>query len=598
MRPCGTGRPAPQKQQVKFDCDERIHYNEDIHSSTAESYDFIQDLQIEKARFFMPEKSNGTNYLKQAGILAAAGIICRIIGILYRSPLTSIIGDEGNGYYTSAYNIYTIILLISSYSIPSAISKIIASKLALKEYRTAHKIFHCALIYVFVIGGAASVFTFFGAGLFLEGEAAVVLRVFSPTIFLSGFAGVLRGYFQAHGSMVQTSFSQIAEQILNAVISLFAAHTLIQMAAGESGSKQAIYGAAGSALGTGSGVAAALLFMLAVYALNRKMLYERIRRDRHRYTDTYGDILRGMLGTVTPIILSTFIYNFSTSFNQTVYSKVMLNVRGLSLAETATAYGIFGGKAMVIINIPIALAAALSSAMIPAISKSNALGDIKATRKKAENAMWTTMLIAIPAAVGLFALARPIMQLLFPQPDSLDMAAELLSMIAVTVVFYSLSTLSNGILQGIGKVNLPVRNAGIALVIQTALLVALLMFTELDVYALVICLIAYSFLMCVLNSFSVRRCIGVKENVKAMFIMPFLASAVMGVCAWGVYTGLHMLVESNVMCLIPALMVAAAVYFITVLKTGAVQEEQLLMFPKGASLVKIAGRCHLLKKKK
>ncbi len=106
----------------------------------------------------MGKKLNGNNYLKQAGILAAAGIICRIIGILYRSPLTTIIGDEGNGYYTSAYNIYTIVLLLSSYSIPSAVSKIIASKLALKEYRNAHKIFHCAMIYVCVIGGAASIF--------------------------------------------------------------------------------------------------------------------------------------------------------------------------------------------------------------------------------------------------------------------------------------------------------------------------------------------------------------------------------------------------------------------------------------------------------
>ena len=183
----------------------------------------------------MAKSRDKNNYLKQAGILAAAGIICRIIGILYRSPLTSIIGDEGNGYYTSAYNIYTIILLLSSYSIPSAVSKIIASKLALKEYRNAHRIFHCALIYVCAIGGAASIFTFFGAGLFLEGEAAVVLKVFAPTIFLSGFVGVLRGYFQAHGSMVQTSFSQIAEQILNAVISILAAHLLIDMVSSSDG---------------------------------------------------------------------------------------------------------------------------------------------------------------------------------------------------------------------------------------------------------------------------------------------------------------------------------------------------------------------------
>ena len=544
----------------------------------------------------MPRKSSKNNYLKQAGILAVAGIICRIIGILYRSPLTSIIGDEGNGYYTSAYNIYTIILLLSSYSIPSAVSKIIASKLALKEYRNAHRIFRCALIYVCVIGGAASLFTLFGAELFLEGEAAVVLRVFSPTIFLSGFVGVLRGYFQAHGSMIQTSFSQILEQILNAVISILAANLLIDLVTSKSTTAQAIYGAAGSALGTGSGVVAALLFMLFVYAINRKMIYTRIAKDRHRYVDSYGDILRGMLSTVTPIIMSTFIYNFSTSFNQTVYSKVMIYARGLSLAQTATSYGIFAGKAMVIINIPIALASSLSAAMIPTISASSALGDQTATRRKVVNAMWTTMLIAIPSAVGLAVLAKPIMQLLFPQKDSLDMAAKLLAMIAITVVFYSLSTLSNGILQGIGQVKLPVRNAAIALAVQTVLLVVLLMFTELDLYALVICLIVYSFMMCVLNSISVRHCIGVGENFKTMFLMPAIAAAIMGAAAKGTYMGMQLFVSSKIICLVPSLLVAVIVYFVAALMIGAVGREQLLNLPKGQLIVRVAEKCHLLRR--
>lgn len=544
----------------------------------------------------MAKSTNKNNYLKQAGILAAAGIVCRIIGILYRSPLTSIIGDEGNGYYTSAYNIYTIILLLSSYSIPSAVSKIIASKLALREYRNAHRIFKCALMYVFVIGGAASVLTFFGAGLFLEGEAAVVLRVFAPTIFVSGFVGVIRGYFQAHGSMIQTSYSQIVEQILNAVISIVAAHLLIQMVVNQSESTQAIYGAAGSALGTGSGVLVALLFMLFVYAINRRMIRDRIRRDTHKHIESYKGILKEMMTTVTPIILSTFIYNFSTAFNQTVYTKMMIYFKGYTAAEAATAYGIFSGKAMVIINIPIALASSLSSAMIPTISASNAVGDKEATREKAANAMWTTMLISIPAAVGIGVLSKPIMQLLFPQKDSLDMASQLLAMIAAAVVFYSLSTLSNGILQGIGKVNLPVRNATIALVIQTLLLTLLLTHTDLDVYALVICLLVYSFLMCILNSISVRRAIGVKENIMTMFLLPLLSAALMGACAKGVYMGLNMIIDSNVICLIPSIGIAVIVYFVAIIKFGAVGRAQLLGFPKGNMIVRVAEKCHLLKK--
>ena len=151
----------------------------------------------------MSRNRKDNDFVLQAGILAAAGIISRIIGLLYRSPLTAVVGTLGIGYYQVAYSFYTIVLLISSYSIPSAISKVIAQKLLVKEYRNAHRIFLCALGYVLVVCGIASLVLFFGAGWFLENEAAVpVLQTFAPTIFIYGILGVLRGYFQAHRSMV------------------------------------------------------------------------------------------------------------------------------------------------------------------------------------------------------------------------------------------------------------------------------------------------------------------------------------------------------------------------------------------------------------
>ena len=179
----------------------------------------------------MPDNKKRDGFIMQAGILAAAGIIVRIIGLLYNSPMTAILGDEGIGYYNTAYNAYTIVLLISSYSIPSAISKVIAQKLAVKEYRNAHRIFQCAFIYVLVVGGIASLFVFFGAGLLVKIDYAIpALRVLAPTIFLSGILGGLRGYFQAHRSMVQTSVSQILEQILNAAGSSLMAYLLMNAA--------------------------------------------------------------------------------------------------------------------------------------------------------------------------------------------------------------------------------------------------------------------------------------------------------------------------------------------------------------------------------
>lgn len=542
----------------------------------------------------MNQKSSRDGFVMQAGILAMAGIIVRIIGILYRSPLTGIIGDEGNGYYSTAYNVYTIVLLISSYSIPSAISKVIAQRLAVKEYRNAHKIFHCAFLYVIVVGGIASLFTYFGAGLLVEDNSVLVLKVFAPTIFLSGLLGVLRGYFQAHRTMLQTSVSQIIEQILNAVVSLLAAYLLMQTVAGESHTTQAIFGAVGSALGTGSGVLIALVFMYFVYRLNRDLIMKRVARDRRHEELSYGQIFRIIFSMVTPFILSTFIYNFSTTLNQTIYTKIMKYHMHMSEPEIAVNYGIFAGKAVVISNIPIALASAMSSAMIPSISASYAQGDLKKTRNQIRTAIQTTMLISIPCAFGMFALAEPVTRLLFPQKDSLMLASALLRAVSVSIVFYALSTLTNAVLQGIGKVNIPVINAAVALVLQTAVLVPLLFFTRLSLYALAVAMIVYSFLMCLFNNLAVRKALGYKQEILKTFVLPALSSAVMGVFAYYIYKGIYTVSHSNIVALVPAVVLGAVLYFVLVIRSGSVTKEELLHLPKGTLLVRLSQKLHLL----
>ncbi len=543
----------------------------------------------------MNNESKKDGFILQATVLAMAGILVRIIGILYRSPLTSIIGDEGNGYYSSAYNIYTIILLISSYSIPSAISKVIAQRLALKEYKNAHKIFHCAVIYVCVVGFIASTFAFLFAGFLVEENCKLVLRVFAPTIFLSGFLGVLRGYFQAHKTMIQTSLSQIIEQILNAIVSLGAAYLLMGMVKDQDASTQAIYGAIGSALGTGSGVLIALIFMYMLYRLNKKVILKRIEKDTDHEELSYGQIFKIIFSMVTPFILSTFIYNWSTSLNQTIYTKVMKNVYKMSLADIATNYGIFAGKAVVISNIPIAIASAMSSAMIPTISSSYAREEYDVSRKQIALAVKTTMLISIPCAVGLFALARPVTQLLFWQKDSLALASALLRAISISVVFYGLSTLTNAVLQGIGKVNLPVYHAGIALVIQTVVLVILLFFTRLGLYSMAIAMILYSFLMCVMNNWAVKKVLHYQQEIKKTFVIPAISSVIMGIIAYLAYQGLYLLVHSNTVCLFASIFVGAVCYFVFMIVLKGLIKEDLLAIPKGRILVKVFVKLHLMK---
>ena len=533
-------------------------------------------------------------FVMQAGILALAGIIVRIIGLLYKSPLNAIIGDLGAGYYSTAYNIYTIILLISSYSIPSAIAKVISQKLALHQYKNAQKLFHGALTYVIVVGGMASILTYIFAPVLAKGQAATVLKVFVPTIFLSGLLGVLRGYFQARKNMVPTSLSQILEQIANAGVSILAAYLFMKYLSKADETSQAVSGAMGSALGTGLGVLIGLLFMFIIYLKNRRKFRQDIITDTTENIDSYKTVYKTIFGVVTPFILSTFIYNCSTSVNMTIYQNVMMDMKGLSETVTITMYGIFAYKAVTVANIPIAMSSAMSSAMLPSVASSYIKGEIDKTRVQVDKAIQVTMLIAMPCAVGLLVLAKPVMKLLFNQPESLDMASFLLMALAVTVIFYCISTVTNAVLQGIGKVNIPVIHAAVSLVLQVIVLVVLLLFTNLDLYALAIAMIVYSLSMCVLNQIAVRKYLNYRMNIKKSFIMPFFASLFMGIAAVLMYYGVHYLINSNAVALMAAVLFAAVIYFVLVIKFKVITEEEMSSFPKGTLIKKVARKLHLI----
>ncbi|MCR4788632.1 MAG: oligosaccharide flippase family protein, partial [Lachnospiraceae bacterium] len=235
--------------------------------------------------------SKKNDMVVQAGILAVAGIIVRIIGLLYNTPLVHIIKDEGFGYYDSAYAAYSIVLLISSYSIPSAVSKVMAERLAKREYRNALRVFNCSVVYVIVVGAAASLFVFFGAGIMVKMESAILpLKILAPTIFLSGILGVFRGFFQAQHTMVPTSVSQIIEQIFNAVFSVVMAYVLVKSAQGSGSTKVASMGAAGSTIGTGIGVLSALIFIILIFLYNRKNVMDKVAKDDSGSVMSYGKI--------------------------------------------------------------------------------------------------------------------------------------------------------------------------------------------------------------------------------------------------------------------------------------------------------------------
>ena len=492
--------------------------------------------------------------VKQASILALAGILVRIIGVLYRSPLTALIGDEGNGYYSTAYNIYAMVLLISSYSIPTAISKLISEKLVLRQYNNARKIFKCALIYIVVVGGSAALLTFILAPWIVTENAVFALRILCPTIFLSGLVGVLRGYFQAYSTTVYTSVSQIIEQMLNAVVSVGAAYLFIQPYANNH-TLLASRGAGGSALGTGFGVLVALIYMVCVY----------LRKGRHMIDETDADprvqsgkaIFRSILNIVTPIIISTCIYNLVSTIDMFIFYGIM-QARGVALIDVVKLYGVYAGKFVVLMNVPVALAS------------SYALKDLKEVRANIKNSTFITMLILIPAAVGMGVLAYPVMGLIFPQPKTLKIASTALTLGAPAIVLYGLSTLSNGILQAIGAVKVPLRNAAKALVVHVVILVLMLVlvpsqFLDVGIYLLVIGTMLYALQMCISNQYALNRLVGYHVNFKTAVLLPLVASILMGACAYGSYYLLFKIFHRVFIPLILAIIVGVVVYFFSIL---------------------------------
>lgn len=544
----------------------------------------------------MKKNERNNSLVVQAGILAGAGILVRIIGLLYNTPLVHIIGDEGFGYYDSAYVAYSIVLLISSYSIPSAVSKIIAQKLAQKEYKNAFRIFKCTLIYVAIVGLFAALFLFFGAGLLVSMESAVLpLKILAPTVFFSGILGAFRGFFQAQRTMVQTSISQIIEQIFNAGFSIWMAYILVNAAEGLGTSKRASYGAAGSTIGTGVGVLSALAFMLFVYFLNRKKFMAKIENDPTPKVDSYKSIFRLILAVVTPFIISTGIYNLNGFLDKTLYQIMQMDFHLLPESDVAFELSAFA-KANKISNIPIAIAAAMASTLIPRLSSKIALGQIKETKDEIAKATKVTMFVAIPATVGLAVLAKPIMMVIFNQPESLDMASLLMIILSATVVFYGLSTMTQAVLQATGHMNIPIVNALVALILHSVIMVLFIRILpkEAAIYVYGFSTILYSVILCILNGISVKRRLGYNQEFDKTFLRPFISAVIMGGLVFGVYHGIYAIMEANLLALIIAMILGVILYFVLCIKWQALDEEEIRSLPKGATLVKISKKVKLL----
>lgn len=542
-----------------------------------------------------------SNFVVQGSILAVAGIIVRLIGILYRVPMTNIIGDEGMGYYSTAFNVYNIMLILSSYSLPLAVSKMVSARMAKGQYRNAVRVLKAALVYATVVGGIACFITwnfadFFATTAFNTPFCVYALKTLAPTIWIMAYLGVLRGFFQGHGTMIPTAISQIFEQVINAVISVVAAGVLFKIGLDSNrvynttGYPQA-FGAAGGTIGTGAGALAALLFMLLLFSIYWPVVKRRKRRDRSRRTDSYGYISVTFLFTVVPVIISSAVYNINAVVDNSIMAYGMEALgRG---KEFLSLWGIYNNKYMLLVHVPLAMANSLSSSLIPSLSGAVARKEKGAVIAKTSLAIRFAMLIAIPSAVGLTVLSAPINNLLFKSGDNTE-AIRMLITGSAAVIFLSMSTVTNAILQGINHMNVPVRNAFISLILHIGVLYLMLMVFKMGIYSMVFANIAFAVFMCILNAIAIRRYLNYRQEIVKTFLLPAVASAFMGAAAFGVYKGVTLIIKSNLLGTIFAVLAAIAVYGVLLIKLRCVDEEELYSMPGGTKVIRLSRKLHLM----
>lgn len=541
------------------------------------------------------------DFIAQGAILAVATVLTKVIGVIYRIPLANILGDAGNGFYGYAYQIYAMALMVSSLSLPTAVSKLVSAKLAAGQRRNSVRVFRCSMLFAVGVGLVVTAAVFFGADAIsvyaMKSPLSVyALQMLAPGLFLVAIMAVIRGYFQGLGSMMPTAVSQIIEQIIRAVISIVGASMFVDMGtrAGEKAGEELLgpaYGAAGATLGTVLGALIALIFLLFVVWAYRGQMRRQYRTDRSGKEDSYRHILKVLVLTAVPILFSTAIYNINQILDLTIFNHIM-EAQGYVEEEYMALQGIYSGKYDTLVNVPLSIPWALCSSVVPSLTAAVATKSRRLVHEKIDQTLRLTMVITIPCGVGFLVLASPLMVLLYN--DASKTPAYLLMLGSAVVVLYAWSSISNSILHGLNHISSPAKNACVALAIHLAAFVVMMVAFKMNVYTLAAGNIVFAACMCFLNQRKVHKVCGFRINVMDTFIKPFVASVVMGIVTYAVHLVLDLLVGGRWIPTIIAILIAIIVYVVVVLKIGTLSDEDIESLPMGARILRLCKKLHLM----
>lgn len=533
----------------------------------------------------MAEKKQ--NFLHGATILAAGVAIMKVLGAIYKIPLGNLLGTEGSAYFNVAYNIYSVMLAVSTAGLPVALSRMISEANALGRPKQARKIFSVSMMSFIVLGAVLSVAMFvFPTELAIMQnmpEASQGIKALAPAVLMVCITSAYRGFVQGHSNMIPTTISQVLEVLFKVVAGLMLAWWLL------GAGKSLPIASAGAVFGVTVGSLVAMIYMMRYcgknYSNNTKTLNEK--------TDSSGVILKKLLMIGIPITLGASVMSVITVVDSSLVNFRLPNGAGLSKELSKDLYGTYT-MLLTLYNLPAAFITPITISVVPAIAENVAMNRRRAAAGIAESSLRITALLALPMGIGLAVLSAPIVSIIYPVITN-GYGPGLLSLLGVASFFVCIALTSNAILQAHGGEKYTVISMIIGGLVKVTVNWILVGNPDITIYGAPVGTICCYVVMCTLNWIFMNKCLESRPRLSKIVLRPAISSAVMGAAAWAVYGLASKLLAhggdlgrlSMLLAMLVAIGVAVIIYFVMIIASKAITIEDMKLIPKGEKLAKL-----------
>ena len=524
--------------------------------------------------------SKKQNYLHGAAILTFGVIIMKILGALYKIPLGNILGDDGYGYFNTAYNIYNVFLTLATAGFPVALSRMISEANTLGRQNQVRRTFRVAFCTFAVIGAVGTLIMFLfhtELAVAMNGpKSAQSILALSPAVLLCCVLSAYRGYCQGNGNMTPTTVGQVLEVLAKVVVGFTIALIFTKQG------KSLPLCSAGAIFGVVVGSLAALVYMVWYKGRN----YPAETGDD--VPESAGRIVKSLFRIGIPITLGASVMSLFTLIDNKLVLYQLQNSAGFDSAVSDTLWGVYS-KAMTLYNLPAAFITPLTISVVPSIAACVASKNSEEGCEIGESSIRIAALICFPMGVGLSVLSTPIMQVVYPSAH--ESGGKLLMLMGIAAIFVCLALITNAILQAHGNEKYPVFSMLAGGVTKVAVNWVLVGNPEINISGAPVGTICCYAVMCVMNFIFLAKCMERRLSLRRMLLRPVVSCAVMGAAAWGVYGVCSRFFGAGWTRTAAAMLVAVAaavvIYAVMIIASRAITADDMRLIPKGEKIAKL-----------